>query len=82
MNVEACKLLSLKLNFPYTTPVLRALMVYFPYIPVVPCDHAYKYVLCAVVSAEGFALQCFHYYRSYSQQRSKRILFVRVIAIT
>ena len=46
MNVEACKLLSLKLrlfNFPYTTPVklcVNALMVYFPYIPVVPCARA------------------------------------------
>ena len=27
-------------------------MVYFPYIPVVPCDHAYKYALCAVVTSE------------------------------
>ena len=52
MNVEACKLLSRKLrlfNFPYTTPVLH-----FPYIPVVPCDHAYKYVLrTARARAEG-----------------------------
>ena len=52
------KLLSLKLRL-----LTSRILLVDGILPVVPCDHAYKYVLCAVVQVQrrGFALQCFHY---------------------
>ena len=34
-------------------------MVYFPYIPVVPCDHAYKYVFCEGLHFSSFVIYGF-----------------------